>query len=81
MTLTCRQLIGFLAAYLDGELARDERAAFEAHLAVCPYCRDYLDSYRETVRLGKEAFGPEDAIPDDVPGELVEAILAARARS
>ena len=34
--LTCRELFGFLAAYLDGELAAEARAGFEAHLSVCP---------------------------------------------
>jgi anti-sigma factor RsiW len=79
-SMSCRELIEFLAAYLDGELARDERARFDAHLAVCPYCRDYLESYRETVHLGKRAFEAGDAVPEDVPAELVDAILAARAR-
>ena len=54
-SLTCRELIEFLAAYLDAELPPAEHAAFEAHLVVCPNCVDYLASYRETIRLGKQA--------------------------
>ncbi len=76
--LTCRELIDFLATYLDGELAPEPRAAFEAHLAVCPNCVNYLAGYRETIRLGKRAFDPEGELPSDVPSELVDAILAAR---
>ncbi|HEY8153541.1 MAG TPA: zf-HC2 domain-containing protein [Myxococcota bacterium] len=76
--LTCRELIDFLAAYLDGELAPDPRAAFDAHLALCPSCVDYLAGYRETIRLGKRACEPDAELPSDVPSELVDAILAAR---
>jgi len=76
--LTCRELIDFLSAFLDGELAPEPRAAFETHLSVCPRCVDYLASYRETIRLGKKACEPDAALPADVPSELVDAILAAR---
>lgn len=74
--LTCQELIGFLAAYVDGDLTAEERVRFDAHLAVCPHCVDYLRGYRESVRLGKAAF----ADVDEVPEELVDAILAARRR-
>jgi anti-sigma factor RsiW len=72
--LTCQELIEFLAAYVDGELAAEERARFDRHLAVCPHCVDYLHGYRESIRLGKAAA----ADVDEVPEELVDAILAAR---
>ena len=78
--LTCKELIEFLADYVEGELAADERTRFDAHLAVCPHCVDYLHGYRESVRLGQAAFA-EGSIPDAVPAELVDAILAARRRS
>jgi anti-sigma factor RsiW len=76
--LTCRELIDFLAAYLDDELAPEARADFEAHLCLCPSCVDYLASYRETIRLGKQACEPDAELPADVPRELVDAILATR---
>ena len=79
--LSCRELIEFLAAYLDDELAPGERTAFEAHLSVCPYCVDYLATYRETVHLGKQALAAETEILEEVPAELVDAILAVRSRS
>jgi anti-sigma factor RsiW len=80
--LTCRELIEFLKAYLDGELPAPERRTFDAHLDACPPCRDYLHSYRETVTLTADAFcGPDEGVPDEVPEELVRAVLAARPRS
>lgn len=76
--LTCRELIDFLAAYLDGELAPGVRADFEAHLSVCPNCVDYLASYRETIRLGKRACDLDVELPADIPRDLIDSILAAR---
>ncbi len=78
--LDCRELIAFLADYLDGELAPEVRDAFELHLSLCPACVDYLANYRETLRLERRAFEADAGIPDDVPEELVAAILAARRR-
>jgi anti-sigma factor (TIGR02949 family) len=78
--LSCRELIDFLDRYLDGELSADERTRFDAHLAACPYCVDYIASYRETIRLGKRACEPDAELPDEVPARLVEAILASRRR-
>jgi anti-sigma factor RsiW len=79
-TLTCRELIEFLAAYVEEELSTEERARFDAHLALCPHCVDYLHGYRESIRLGKAALAAEGPIPGEVPVELLDAILASRAR-
>lgn len=77
--MTCRDLVDFLMAYLDGDLPEDQRARFETHLSVCPACVVYMNTYIETVRLGKAACATlEGPVPDDVPEELVRAILAAR---
>lgn len=78
-SLTCRELIEFLMDYVEDALAPDERASFDAHLAVCPDCVRYLDGYRATVRAGRAAFAePEAPVPDEVPEALVAAILRAR---
>jgi anti-sigma factor RsiW len=77
--VTCQELVDFLMAYLDQELAPDVHRVFEDHIDACPPCLAYLDSYRETVRLGQSLCAdPEDAIPDDVPEDLIRGILAAR---
>jgi anti-sigma factor RsiW len=79
--VTCRELVDFLGEFLAGELPEAERAEFEKHLAACPECLAYLDSYQKTVQLGKAAFAnPEDEVPDKVPEDLVRAILASRAK-
>ena len=81
--MTCRELIEFLMAYLDDELPPASRRVFDAHLAACPPCQRYLASYREAVALGRTAFGPDpdEPVGDDVPEDLVRAILAARESS
>jgi anti-sigma factor RsiW len=80
--VTCQQCIEFLLEYLAGELAPVERAEFESHLRLCPPCLDYLRTYELAVRLGK-AVCREPASPTApaVPEELVQAILAARAKA
>ena len=76
--LTCREFVEFLMAYLSGELPVDQRAVFEEHLGVCPDCMTYLHTYEQTVRIEKIACGCGDPPPDDVPEDLIWAILAAR---
>ena len=58
-----------------------QRVEFDAHLAICPHCVHYLDSYAKTVQLEKAAFnGLDEPVPGDMPEELVKAIVAARAK-
>ncbi len=77
--VTCRELVEFLWRYVEEDLSPGERRAFDRHLRLCASCRAYLDSYRKTVALGKAALGDPDApVPDEVPEEIVQGILAAR---
>ena len=49
-------------------------------MARCAPSLRYLKSYKETVKLGKAVYtAPKDSVPTDVPEELVQAILSARA--
>ena len=74
--MTCREVLAFLSDYLTGNLPMETREVFVRHLAVCPSCRAYLDSYERTIALAKEAErGVEPSLP---PRRLVRAILAAR---
>lgn len=77
--MNCREMTEFLMAFLEGELPDEQRRAFEEHLRLCPPCEVYLDTYRETVRLGRAACGSDsEGLPEEVPEELVQAILKAR---
>lgn len=80
--MTCREFADFMMDFQSGELPSDTRTHFEAHLQACENCRRYLNSYQQTVSLGKRAFEDPDApVPPEVPESLVQAILAARRRT
>jgi anti-sigma factor RsiW len=78
--VTCREAADFIADYLSGELAGEPRALFERHLTRCPSCVQYVASYQASVALGRQAFEDDADALDEMPEELVKAILAARQR-
>lgn len=81
LMMTCAELEGFLVDYLDGTLPRPQRRTMALHLLLCRDCRAYLERYRRAIALGQAVFRePTDPVPDDVPEDLVRAILAARRR-
>jgi anti-sigma factor RsiW len=74
--MNCHALITtFIADYIDGHLPPETLADFEHHLDVCPSCVAYLRSYRTTI-----AVAAGSVVPQDVPEELVSAILATVTR-
>jgi len=62
-TIVCRQAVDLVTAYLDDELSARDRDRFEAHLARCPHCTEYLAQMRRTLavmgRIEPEAIDPE----------------------
>jgi anti-sigma factor RsiW len=75
--ITCRDVDEFLDDYLEGTLPEDKRKIFEAHLGLCPPCVSYIRDYRTAGTLAKHAQEHDDRSLDDLPDELVNAILAA----
>ncbi len=80
LMITCREFESFILDYLEDELPSRQRRVFELHLKICRECRDYLAAYRRTVALGKAALAedPSAAVPEDVPEDLIRAVLDAR---
>jgi anti-sigma factor RsiW len=79
--LTCREMAEFLHEYLAGELPPERTRTFEEHVHVCAECEAYLDGYRRSIDLGRDALAADDgAAAEEVPDLLVQAILAARKR-
>lgn len=77
--VTCRKFVEFLMDYLEGDLPESQRDEFDAHLAACTACVAYMNNYAHTIELGKAAFKDPDAVvPEEVPADLVKAILQAR---
>lgn len=73
---TCHELLDFLSDYLADGLPAETRAAFEAHLARCESCRNYLENFRTTLRSAKAAWTESSVAP--LPEGLVQAILKSR---
>lgn len=79
MMMTCGEFEEFLDDWLDGSLPPRQRRIFDLHTKLCAPCRAYLAEYRCAVELGRRAFeDPSAPVPEDVPEDLVQAILAAR---
>jgi predicted anti-sigma-YlaC factor YlaD len=66
-----------MSAWLDGEAGADERAATEAHLAVCAACRRWLDGAARVTRLARLGL----AVPVTGVAETVLAAAPGRARA
>ena len=79
--MNCREFVDFLMSYLDGELEAPQGSVFEEHMALCPPCLTFLDTYKDTIRLGKFACQDEAGPPpEEAPEQLIQAILAARSK-
>ncbi len=79
LMITCREFEAFLVEYFEGGLAPRQKAVFEFHLKICRECRDYLAAYRRVTELGKAVFAQSaEALPEEVPEDLVKAVLEAR---
>jgi anti-sigma factor RsiW len=60
--LVCQQVVELVTDYLEGSLSPADHRRFEAHLADCPHCTEYLAQIRETIRLAGRV-EPEDLTP------------------
>jgi predicted anti-sigma-YlaC factor YlaD len=61
--IACREAVEAVTDYLEGAMAAGDRVRFEAHLAECPHCREYLAQMRATLdvlgRIEPDALAPE----------------------
>jgi anti-sigma factor RsiW len=69
MIANCRNTIDLLAGYVDGALTGEEQQALQAHIAHCPRCVEFFESYRGASRIIREA------TQVDVPAEIEERLL------
>jgi anti-sigma factor RsiW len=49
--ITCRQVVGLVTDYLDGNLTPGEHALFEAHLSECEDCTEHVKQIQVTVAI------------------------------
>jgi anti-sigma factor RsiW len=50
----CKDMLGTLSDYVDGELETQFCAEIERHMATCGNCRAVVDTLRKTVYLYRE---------------------------
>jgi anti-sigma factor RsiW len=61
-SLVCRQAAELVTDYLEGALSQAQRRRFEAHLARCPDCPEYLAQIRAVIALAG-TITPDDLTP------------------
>jgi anti-sigma factor RsiW len=49
--LVCQEMVELITDYLEGAMPRAQRRRFEAHIAGCEHCTEYLEQIRTTIRL------------------------------
>lgn len=69
----CRQLLGSLSEYVDGELDDELCSALEQHLEDCEDCRIVVDTLRKTVYLYHATAAAEE-IPSDIRQRLYKSL-------
>lgn len=68
----CRELLGDLSLYIDGEAEQALCDEIEAHMAECDNCRIMVDTLRKTVTLYRTV--PAGPLPDDVEQRLYKRL-------
>ena len=67
--MNCKEFVELVTEYLEGALPPDEHERFEAHLAACDRCPNYLDQMRQTIHLVGTL--TEESIPAEASRELL----------
>lgn len=70
-SLTCRELVELVTDYFEGVLSSFDRRRFEAHLATCPDCPEYVRQIKLTIDLSGRA--TDESVPVDARDELLQA--------
>ncbi len=68
----CKDMLGNLSAYIDGELEAELCAEIEEHMAGCTNCQIVVDTLRQTVTLYHDHC--HEPLPEDVKSRLLAAL-------
>jgi len=69
--LSCQEIVELVTEFLEGTMDSPLRTAFDAHLAKCDGCTEYLEQIEATIRVAG-TIEPEALSPQFVAG-LLEA--------
>jgi anti-sigma factor RsiW len=53
--MSCQELVEVLTDYFDGRLSAHDLARYEAHVASCKDCQLYVEQFRTTLALIRNA--------------------------
>lgn len=67
---SCREIVDLLMDYLEATLPPEEARALERHLAGCPPCVAFVNTYQGTVQVARRL------TPEEIPPELTDRLLA-----
>jgi anti-sigma factor RsiW len=67
--IACREAVELVTDYLEGALRGRDRRRFEAHLADCDHCDEYLAQIRATIRATGQV------VPEDLPPETRDGLV------
>ncbi|HWV39151.1 MAG TPA: anti-sigma factor [Vulgatibacter sp.] len=66
----CKKCVDLLVDYLEGALPREQERELDEHFMGCPPCLDFLDQYRASTKLAREAI--ETEMPEALAAKLGE---------
>lgn len=71
---SCKDSIGLLMDFLDGEMSPEEEKHLREHLEACPPCVDFLNTYRATPGVCKRHLARK--MPAEMSSKLTEYLRA-----
>jgi len=74
LTIRCQEVVELVTDYLEGVLDDAARTEFEAHLAMCPGCAEYLHQMETTLQMVGHV--PLDSLSPEAKSDLVAAFRA-----
>lgn len=70
--MLCKEMLGSLSDYIDGELEAELCTEIDRHVAHCDNCGIVVDTLRRTVTLYHQH--GHEPLPDDVKQRLLHAL-------
>jgi anti-sigma factor (TIGR02949 family) len=67
---SCKDSIHLLLDFLEGEMSPELSRELEEHLAGCPPCVDFMNTYRRTPAICKKALAAK--MPEELSAKLTE---------
>jgi anti-sigma factor (TIGR02949 family) len=68
----CKDVVELLSEYIDGECSSKDRDLIEAHLADCPNCITFVNTFRKSISMAKNLLYID--IPEDLRERLHKAL-------